>query len=46
MGTDARPEEGDPMVRKLGLRTFAFAALLGGGTAVLEIVYRTMHLHW
>ena len=34
------------MVRKLGLRTFAFAALLGGGTAVLEIVYRTMHLHW
>jgi hypothetical protein len=34
------------MVRKLGLRSFAFASLLGGAMAVLGIVYRTMHLHW
>jgi hypothetical protein len=34
------------MVRKLGLRTFALGALLGGAGTVLEIVYRTMHLHW
>jgi hypothetical protein len=34
------------MARKLGTRTFALAALLGGAAAVLETVYRTLHLHW
>ena len=34
------------MVRKLGLRTFAFGALVSGAAAVVEIVYRTLHLHW
>ena len=34
------------MARKLGLRTFALAALFGSAGAVVEMVHRTLHLHW
>jgi hypothetical protein len=34
------------MARKLGMRTFALAALLSGAAAVVETVYRTLNLHW
>ena len=34
------------MARKLGLRTFALTSLLGSGVLVVEMVHRTLNLHW
>jgi hypothetical protein len=34
------------MARRLGMRTAALGALLGGAAAVVETIYRTLHLHW
>jgi len=34
------------MAKKLGMRTLAVGALLGGAAAVVETVYRTLSLHW
>jgi hypothetical protein len=34
------------MARKLGMRTFALGALFGGAATVVELVHRTLHLHW
>jgi hypothetical protein len=34
------------MARKLGMRTAALGALLGGAAVVVELVHRTLHLHW
>ena len=33
------------MARKLGLRTFALAALFGSAAAVFETVQRTLNVH-
>jgi hypothetical protein len=34
------------MVRRLGTRMFALTALFGSAGAVVELVHRTLHLHW
>ncbi len=34
------------MARKLGMRTLALGALVGGAAAVAETVVRTLSLHW
>jgi hypothetical protein len=39
-------EQGGSMARKLGLRTFALAALLGSAGVVVEMIHRTLNLSW
>ncbi len=34
------------MVRKLGMRTTALTALFGSAAAVVELIHRTLNLHW
>jgi hypothetical protein len=34
------------MARRIGMRTAALGALLASALGVVEIVHRTLHLHW